>query len=99
MKAALAAAWLLAAAWTVPAVAQFSPAALAARLKPGMSISQVLLALGYRPTSTDETSCRQPDGALFACRVWNYATEFEQLQIFYRYNEPRQEWLVYGWRR
>jgi hypothetical protein len=82
----------------VPAMAQFDPEGLAARLKSGMSISQVLLALGNRPTSTLETICHLQTGEPFTCRMWNYTTQFEQLQIYFRYSEPVQEWLVYSWR-
>ena len=99
MKPAVAALFLCTiAAWSEPALAQFDPGGLAARLRAGMTISQVLLALGNRPTSTDETGCRsQLTGEPFTCRIWNYATEFERLQIFFRYNEPQQRWVVYGW--
>jgi hypothetical protein len=100
VKPAVAALFLCAiAARPLPALAQFDPCGLAARLRASMTISQALLALGNRPTSTDETSCRaQQTGEPFTCRIWNYATEFEQLQIFFRYNEPQQRWVVYGWR-
>jgi hypothetical protein len=89
---------LLAAGWPAPAAAQFDTGGMASRLKPGMTITQTLLALGYQPTSTADTTCRQPDGDLFTCRIWNYATQVQELQIFFRYDEPRQQWLVYGWR-
>ncbi len=97
MKTALAGLSLLVAV-SAPATAQFDPGALAARLRSGMTIGQTLLALGNRPTSTLETTCRQVSGEPFTCRIWNYATQFEQLQIYFRYSEPRQEWLVYSWR-
>lgn len=80
------------------APAQFDPDALATRLKTGMTIGQALLALGNRPTSTLETTCRQVTGEPFTCRIWNYTTQFEELQIYFRYSEPQHEWLVYSWR-
>ena len=97
MRAALAGLSLLLVV-SAPAAAQFDPGALAGRLKSGMTVGQTLLALGNRPTSTLETTCLQVSGEPFTCRIWNYATEFEQLQIYFRYSEPRQEWLVYSWR-
>lgn len=98
IKLALATAALLAAG-PVPATAQFDPGALATRLKNGMTIGQVILALGNRPTSTIETTCLlQQTGEPFTCRVWNYTTQLEELQIYFRYNEPKHEWLVYSWR-
>jgi hypothetical protein len=96
MKAALVGLSLLLVAW--PAAAQFDPDALAGRLRSGMTVSQTLLALGNRPTSTLETTCPQVTGEPFTCQIWNYTTQFEQLQIYFRYSEPRQEWLVYSWR-
>ncbi|HXP06754.1 MAG TPA: hypothetical protein VN808_21745 [Stellaceae bacterium] len=83
---------------SVPAMAQFDPEGLAARLKSGMTISQALLALGNRPTSALVTTCHLQTGEPFTCRVWNYTTQFEELQIYFRYSEPAQEWLVYSWR-
>jgi hypothetical protein len=82
---------------STPAMAQFDPAGLAAGLKTGMTISQVLLTLGNRPTSTVETTCRPVTGEPFACRIWSYTTQLEELQIYFRYSEPRREWLVYSW--
>jgi hypothetical protein len=98
MRWALAGLSLLLAAWAAPAAAQFDPGGLAARLQAGMTVSQVLLALGYRPTSTAETACSEPNGNPFACRIWHYATDLQELQIFFRYDPPQQRWLVYGWR-
>jgi hypothetical protein len=98
MRIALAALSLLLVAWAAPAAAQFDPGGLAARLHRDMTVSQVLLALGYRPTSVAETVCPQVGGDPFPCRIWNYATQLEQLQIFFRYSDQRQQWLVYGWR-
>jgi hypothetical protein len=98
MRFALAGLALLQAAGSVPAAAQFDPGGLATRLKSGMTISQVILALGNRPTSTVETMCRLQTGDPFTCRVWNYTTQVEELQIYFRYSDPRQEWLVYSWR-
>jgi hypothetical protein len=83
---------------SIPAMAQFDPEGLAARLKSGMTISQVLLALGNRPISAVETTCLQVSGEPFACRIWSYTTQFESLQIYFRYSEPAREWLVYSWR-
>jgi len=96
MKAALIGLSLLLVAG--PAAAQFDPGGLAGRLKSGMTVSQTLLALGNRPTSTFETTCRLVTGEPFTCRVWNYTTQFEELQIYFRYSEPQHEWLVYSWR-
>lgn len=79
-------------------MAQFDPGGLATRLKTGMTISEVLLALGNRPTSTSETTCREETGESFPCRIWNYATELEDLQIYFRYGEPQRGWVVYSWR-
>ena len=83
---------------SAPAAAQFDPGGLATRLKTGMTIGQALLALGNRPTSTLETTCRQVTGEPFTCRIWNYTTQFEELQIYFRYSEPQHEWLVYSWK-
>jgi hypothetical protein len=83
---------------SAPAMAQFDPEALAARLRSGMTISQVLLALGNRPTSALETTCFLQTGEPFTCRMWNYTTQLEELQIYFRYSEPAREWLVYSWR-
>ena len=98
MRCALAGLSLLLAAWAAPASAQFDPGGLAARLKTGMTISQVLLALGNRPTSTAETTCRKETGEPFACRIWNYTTNQEELQIYFGYSEAQRQWLVYSWR-
>ncbi|HEV2185700.1 MAG TPA: hypothetical protein VGR70_00725 [Stellaceae bacterium] len=97
MRVALAGLSLLL-ALSVQAVAQFDPDGLATRLKTGMTIGQALLALGNRPTSTLETTCRQVTGEPFTCRIWKYTTQFEELQIYFRYSEPQHEWLVYSWK-
>jgi len=98
MKLAVAGLCLLLIGSSVPAAAQFDPDSLAKRLRGGMTISQVILALGNRPTSTLETICHLQTGAPVACRIWNYTTQYDELQIFFLYNEPGQEWLVYSWR-
>jgi hypothetical protein len=98
MRLALFAALLLVAAWAAPAAAQFDPGQLAQRLKPGMTITDVILVLGNRPTSTEETACRWPaTGELFTCRIWDYATEFQALHIYFRYDPQQRQWVVYSW--
>jgi hypothetical protein len=89
---------LLLVAWSAPATAQFDPGGLAARLKTGMTISQVILALGNRPTSIAETTCHLQAGEPFPCRIWRYTSDLEELQIYFRYSEPQQQWTVYSWR-
>ena len=89
---------LLLAIGAAPAAAQFDTGGMTVRLKPGMTVDQTILALGYQPTSTTETTCLPPDGQSFPCRIWSYTTQLQELQIFFRYNEQRQQWLIYGWR-
>ena len=98
MKFMLAGVALLLAVGSAPAAAQFDPGGLASRLKSGMTIGQVILALGNRPTSTVETTCLLQTGEPFTCRIWNYTTQFEELQIYFRYSDPQHEWLVYSWK-
>jgi hypothetical protein len=99
MRFALAGLLLLLASWSAPASAQFDTAGMAARLKSGMTIKQVILALGYRPNATTwDTACRLPTGESFVCTIWTYTTELQELQIYFRYSEPRREWVVYSWR-
>jgi|HubBroStandDraft_1064217.scaffolds.fasta_scaffold490416_1 hypothetical protein len=99
MRFALAGLSLLLAAWSAPASAQFDTGGMAARLQSGMTIKQVILTLGYRPNATiSDTACRLPTGEPFVCTIWTYATELQQLQIYFRYSDPQRAWVVYSWR-
>lgn len=99
MKHALAGLAALLAVWSAPAAAQFDTNGMAARLKSGMTVSQVLLTLGYRPNLAPlETTCRRETGEPFICRVWTYRSDVQELQIYFRYNNARREWVVYSWK-
>jgi len=99
MRRALAGLSLILALWSAPASAQFNTAGMAGRLKSGMPLSQVLLALGYRPNMPiSDTTCRLPTGEPFRCRIWTYSTDLQELQIYFRYSEAQHEWLVYSWK-
>jgi hypothetical protein len=99
MRCVLAGLSLVLAAWSAPASAQFDTGGMAARLKSGMTISQVLFELGYRPnTPISDTTCSLPTGEPFTCRIWTYTTDLQELQIYFRYSEPQRGWVVYSWK-
>ncbi|MBV8778228.1 MAG: hypothetical protein JO032_12765 [Alphaproteobacteria bacterium] len=99
MRIAAAALALAAAVGSSPAVAQFDTGGMAARLRTGMSVDQVILALGYRPTDvTPDTACFLETGEPLICRVWSYTTDLQRLQIYFRYSVAQRRWLVYSWR-
>lgn len=74
----------------------FSAGSASLRLEDGMTMQQVATAIGYRPSSAQETTCGANVGPGWTCRVWMFNGGLSNtLQVIFRLDGGT--WVVNGW--
>lgn len=71
---------------------------LSLRLEPGMTMSQVLTAFRYSPTSSEFQTCGQATGSPFHCMVWDFgelSNGGPVLQVIFQAVD--NEWRATSW--
>lgn len=74
---------------------QFDPGALSLKLNQGMTMQQVISALGYRPNSAEQDTCGTSTPQPWPCRIWIFGNVYSQLRVYFA--NVNGVWMVNNW--